>query len=37
MASYVPHTPADRAIMLEKIGVEKISDLFDVPKGQIAT
>lgn len=33
MASYVPHTPADRAIMLEKIGVEKISDLFDVPKG----
>lgn len=33
MSSYVPHTENDRAVMLEKIGVQSIADLFDVPKG----
>lgn len=33
MSTYVPHTADDRAVMLEKIGVKSIADLFDVPKG----
>jgi glycine dehydrogenase subunit 1 len=32
--SYVPHTDADRAAMLERIGVERIEELFaDIPEG----
>ena len=34
MSGYLPHTDADRAAMLDTIGVDSVGDLFhDIPEG----
>ena len=36
MSKYTPHTAADRAAMLDAIGVKSVEELFDVPDGRLA-